>query len=390
MLSWPSPVIPHAFGSSPPFTVGVEEELFLVGADDLQIARVTDAVLAQRPRFTRGQILGEMCDGVIELTSPVCRHAGEAAGRLADLRGQVTDTGVAALMGCGVHPTTALGDVAHRSGRHYAAVAADTRSLLRQSACCGLHIHVGMPDPETAVAAFNGMRKWVPLLHALSANSPFWYGRDSGLMSARTVLCHSVPRTGLPGAFADWADYEETAVDLLRAGELDDLRSIWWDIRPHPGLGTLEIRLADAQSSLADVEGLVALVHGLVQHEALVADGEHPRKVLLDEATFRAVRDGLDARFSTGGPMRHVQEVARHALDVAFPYAARAGCAGALAQVERLLAEGNGAARQREAFARGGMQGVLRHLAEQTAPTPAAGLPAPDRVREARGRLTSA
>jgi carboxylate-amine ligase len=108
-------------------------------------------------------------------------------------------------------------------------------------------------------------------------------------------------------------------------------------------------------------------VHGLVQHEALVADGEHPSKVLLDEATFRAVRDGLDARFSTGGPMRHVQEVARLALDVAFPYAARAGCADALAQVERLLAEGNGAARQRAAFTRGGMQGLLRHLAGQTA-----------------------
>jgi glutamate---cysteine ligase / carboxylate-amine ligase len=358
--------LPHRFGSSPAFTVGVEEELFLVDPSTHAISRRTDAVLSRLPRFTRGQVLGEMCDGVVELVTPVCRDAAEVTRHLGALRAAVSGGGDTALMGVGVHPSAAYGDVAHRPGRHYAAVAADTRSLLRQSAYCGLHVHVGMPDPETAVAAFNGMRKWVPVLQALSANSPFWYGRDSGLASSRAVLCHSVPRTRLPGAFHDWDHYQRVVQDLVVAGELDGVGSIWWDVRLHPGHGTLEVRLADAQSSLADVAGLTALIHGLVRHEALVADLDHPDRDLLDEATFRAIRDGLDARVAIGGPMRHMQDLAAHALAVAFPYAARAGCADALDHVERMLDMGNGAMRQRAAFADGGMPAVLRHLVAET------------------------
>ena len=363
--------VAHRFGSSPPFTVGAEEELFLVAPETHAIARVTDDVLAGLPRFLRGQVLGELCDGVIELVTPIGADAAEVGRHLVALRGAVTATARAALMGAGVHPTAPYGDVVHRRGRHYASVAADTRSLLRQSASCGLHVHIGMPDPEAAVAAFNGIRKWVPVLQAISANSPYWYGRDSGLASSRTVICHSVPRTGLPGPFRDWAHYEQTVDDLVRAGELDGAGSIWWDVRLHPGHGTLEVRLADAQSSVADVEGLVALIHGVVQHEALVADSEHPDRDLLDEASFRAIRDGLDARISLGGPMRHVQDLAAQALAVARPYAARAGCAGAIDHLERMLAEGNGAVRQRAAFARGGMPEVLRRLSAETAVVPA-------------------
>jgi carboxylate-amine ligase len=369
--------LPHRFGSSPAFTVGVEEELFLVDPSTHEVARVTDAVLARLPRFTRGQVLGEMCDGVIELVTPICRDAAEAAERLRALRAAVNGSGDTALMGVGVHPVAEHGDVVHRPGRHYVAVAADTRSLLRRSAYCGLHVHVGMPDPETAVAAFNGMRKWVPVLQAISANSPFWYGRDSGLASSRAVLCHSLPRTRVPGAFRDWDHYQRTVQELIVAGELDGIGSIWWDVRLHPGHGTLEVRLADAQSSLADVEGLIALIHGLVQHEALVADAGHPDRDLLDEATFRAIRDGLDARLSIGGPMRHVQDLAARAVAVAFPYAARAGCADALDHVEHMLVAGNGAMRQRAAFAAGGLRGVLRHLVAETAGAADAGASVP-------------
>jgi carboxylate-amine ligase len=369
--------LPHNFGSSSPFTVGVEEELFLVDPTTREIARVTDAVLARLPRFTRGRVLGEMCDGVVELVTPVCRDAGEVVRHLGALRAAVASSGAAALMGAGVHPGAAYGDVAHRPGRHYAAVAADTGSLLRQTTYCGLHVHVGMPDPETAVAAFNGMRKWVPVLQAISANSPFWYGRDSGLASSRAVVCHSVPRTRLPGAFRDWAHYQRTVQELVVAGELDGVGSIWWDVRLHPGHGTLEVRLADAQSSLADVEGLTALIHGLVQHEALVADPVHPDRELLDEATFRAIRDGLDARLSLNGTMRHVQDLAARAVAVAFPYAARAGCADALDHVERVLVTGNGAVRQRAAFADGGLPAVLRRLVDETAGAVGASDPAP-------------
>jgi glutamate---cysteine ligase / carboxylate-amine ligase len=362
------PPLIHRFDPSAPFTVGLEEELFLVDPETHRVARSTDAVLARLPRFARGQVRGALCDGVVELVTPVGHDAREVAERLGALRAAVAGTGVAALMGAGVHPATAHGDVSHRRGRAHARAAADAGGLLGQAACCGLRVHVGMPDPETAIAALNGMRKWMPVLQAISANSPYWYGRDSGLASSATVLRHSLPRTGLPGAFRDWDDYGRAVQDLVLAGELDGVGAIGWDLRLDPAQGTLEVRLADAQSALADVEGLVALVHGLVQHEALVADRAHPDRDLLAEATFRAVRDGLDARLAIGGPMRHVQDLAAQALALASSYAALSGCADALAHVEqRMLITGNGAARRRAAFARGGLPAVLRGLVEETA-----------------------
>jgi glutamate---cysteine ligase / carboxylate-amine ligase len=266
-----------------------------------------------------------------------------------------------------VHPSVAFGAARHRGGAHYAAVGRDAGGVLRQSACCGLHVHVGMPDAETAIVAFNGMRKWMPLLQALAANSPYWHAQDSGLASCRTVRFHGLPRTGLPRAFRDWADYCQTMRELIRVADIDGPGSLWWDLRPHPSLGTLEVRMLDAQSSLEDVRGLVALVHCLTYHEALTADPHHPSKELLDEAAYHAVRDGLDARFSVGGPVQHVHGLARHALDLASGYAPELGCRESLDAVERLLAAGNGADRQRRAFRHGGLRTVLAQLVHETA-----------------------
>jgi carboxylate-amine ligase len=356
----------HAFGRSAPFRIGVEEELFLVDRRSLRVAPRTDEVLARRPpRKAHGAIVGELCDGVIELTTPICANAGQARGVLAQLR-DVAVGAATSLMGVGVHPTAAFGDVRHRAGRHYRRVSEGTRSLLRQSIFCGVHVHVGMPDPETAVAAFNGMRKWAPLLQALAANSPFWYGRDSGLASCRTVLFHSVPRTGMPRAFEDWSDVLQTLDELCAAAEVDGTGSVWWDMRPHAALGTLELRLLDAQSRLDDLTGLIALVHCLVLHEALTRDTEHPSTEVLGEASFRAVRDGLDARVPFRGRMRHVHDLAASALDLARGYAHELGCEDELDEVRRMLERGNGAARQREAHARGGIPALLRRLAAET------------------------
>jgi glutamate---cysteine ligase / carboxylate-amine ligase len=358
---------PHQASSSF-FTLGVEEELFAVGADDLIPIACSEA-LFRNSGLPRGRITGEMCDGVVELATPICRDASEAINVLGGLRREVMRRGSPALLGVGVHPALAFGDVAHRPGPHYDRVSAQTRSLLRQSTYCGVHVHVGMPDPETTIAAFNGMRKWIPLLQALSANSPFWHGRDSLLASSRTVVCHSVPRTGLPRAFRGWDDYQETTAELCRVAEAPDAASIWWDMRPHPTLGTLEIRCLDAQSSLRDLAGLVALVHCLARHEALTVDGHHPPVEVLAEATFRALRDGVDASLSLGGPIRPIRDHARRALDLASGYAPALRATAGLSELERMLVEGNGAVRQRRAFGRAGMPAVLEQLRSETMTT---------------------
>jgi carboxylate-amine ligase len=355
------------FGSSPPFRLGVEEELMLVDPETHELAHATDEVLRRAPRSGRGAVVGEICDGVVELLTPVCATAAEAVATLAALRRRAVRPGGPVLLGAGVHPTQPFGDVRHRGGDHYAAVLADTRGVLAQSVYCGVHVHVGMPDAETAVAAYNGLRRWVPVLQALGASSPFWHGRDSGMASCRTIRLHSLPRTGVPRAFADWADYSAAMRQLLRGSDADGLGALWWDVRPHPTLGTLEIRALDGQSSLADLEGLVALAHCLAVHAACSVGDDHPPKEVLDEATFRAVRDGLEARLSVGGPMRHVRDLARHALEIAAGYAVRLRCTDSLGHVERLLAEGNGADRQRRAFAAGGLPAVVRALVRETA-----------------------
>jgi carboxylate-amine ligase len=357
----------HRFGAGAPFRVGVEEELFLVDPDTHLIARGTDALLARmQRRALPGRVTGALSDGVVELATPVCESADEAVRALRRLRSATLRHGEWRLLGAGLHPAAVFGDVEHRGGAHREAVSADTRGLLRQSAFCGAHVHVAMPDAETAITAYNGMRKWVPLLQALGANSPYWHGQDSGLASARTVRVHEVPRSGLPRAFADWADYRDTMRELVRLADIDGPASLWWDVRPNPGLGTLEVRVLDAQSSLADLRGLVALIHCLVHHEAMVADPSDPPREVVDEASFHAIRDGLDARLSMGGVVQHIQGLARQAVDLAYGYAPALGATDALGAVERLLAQGNGADRQRRAFADGGMDAVLGALVAET------------------------
>src|SRR4051794_5386765 len=293
------------FAGSSRFSLGVEEELLMAAPASLRPYGGTDAVLARLAPEV-GAVAGEVSDGVLELITPVCARVGDAVGILAALRAeagrQVT------LLGAGVHPLGRFGDVRLRAGARYEQIGDTMRAVMRQTPHCGVHVHVGMPDGETAVRACNGMRSWIPLLQALAANSPYWYGRDSGLASARSVICNSFPRAGIPRAFADYSDYALTVGELQALGECSDFSFLWWDVRPHPRLGTLEIRALDAQSSLDDLAGLVALVHCLAVHEATTPPARVASPEVLRELSFRACRDGLEARLPLGGALRPARE----------------------------------------------------------------------------------
>src|SRR5215213_2090231 len=254
------------FRGSNHFSLGVEEELHMAAPTSLRPYGGTDAVLAHLAPDL-GAVTGEVSDGVLELVTPICKDVSEAVETLGRLRAEVGPH--VALLGAGVHPLGRFGDVRLRSGARYEQIAETMRGVMRQTPHCGVHVHIGMPDGETAVRACNGMRAWIPLLQALSANSPFWYGRDSGLASARSVICNSFPRAGIPRVFTDYNDFALTVQQMRALGECSDYSYLWWDVRPHPSLGTLEIRALDAQSSLGDLAGLVALVHCLAVHEAL-------------------------------------------------------------------------------------------------------------------------
>src|SRR3954454_4454757 len=276
------------------------------------------------------------------------------------------------LLGAGLHRAARFGHVRHRRSARYELIADSMRGVMRQTPHCGVHVHVGMPDAETAIRTCNGMRKWIPLLQALSANSPFWYGQDSGLASARSVICNSFPRSGIPRAFVDYEDFEDTVRDLELVGDCPDYSLIWWDLRPHPRLGTLEIRVLDAQCSTDDLAALVALAHCLAVHEADAPPARHIGPEALRAMSFAANRDGLDALVPFDGAMLPVRNAAVLALALVGHYAVELGCWDELMLVQRLLERGNGAVRQRRAAAEGGIDAAVRMLAAETMRAPAA------------------
>ena len=319
-----------------------------------------------------GAALPEAFAALVELTSPVCSDTGEAVAALAGLRGHLRAAG-ATTIGAGLHPDGAFGDVVHYPSERYRLIADEMRGLMTRTPTAALHVHVGMPDAEAAIRACNGLRTQLPLLQALAANSPFWHGRDSGMASARAHVFRALAELGDPTCIRSFDEYAENVELLTTAGGLPDYTFLWWDIRPHPVLGTLEVRAMDSQSSLADVAGLAALVHALARRAA-EEHGPWEHRDVLTESSFRAARDGLDATLWHDGALRPVPEIARAAVQLAMPYARELGSDGALEEIERMLVDGNGAVRRRAAFARGGMAEVLADLVDETMQPDRAGM----------------
>jgi glutamate---cysteine ligase / carboxylate-amine ligase len=362
----------HAFGSGPPFTVGVEEELFLV--DPMTGAQINASTAVQeRIGSVQGTVERELHACQVELITEVCASAGEAIEKLDGLRRAVVATG-AGLLGSGTHPSAAEGEAEITDKERYERI----RDLLGDAVATpvgGLHIHVGMPDPDTAIRAFNGLRRHLPLLQALAANSPFRHGRDTGLASAREVTIRGWPRSGVPRAMRDFEDFCAAAALLGRAADVPDYTWFWWKLRPHPRLGTVEVRALDAQASLEETAALVALTHCLAHDAAHGDPAPDPLAEVLEEGAFRAARFGVAARLpDADGYLRTVSELLEAALAVARRHANDLDCADALDVLPALLRRGGGAGRQRAAHEIGGMGALLRELTELTG----AGLEVPD------------
>ena len=203
------------------------------------------------------------------------------------------------------------------------------------------------------------------MLTGLAANSPFWFGSDSGLASARWALVRAYPGRGIPRALRDLDDYEQALADARLGGGPSDYTLVWWDLRPHPKLGTIELREMDAQSRVEDVAALAALVQGLARHGA-ETDADPLPSEAISWSAFRAARDGLEAEILHGGELVALPRAARAAVELATPHARELGSSDELSGIERILRDGNGADRQRAAHERGGMPALLQRLAEDT------------------------
>jgi carboxylate-amine ligase len=342
------------FGAAADFSLGVEDELLLV--DPLTHAlehRAADVLARLAMSRLEGAVMPDCYAGLIELATKVCSDVTHATASVGALRQRLNGIGVCAI-GAGLHPAGRFGDVVRAPGERYRLLASEMRGLLGRTPTCALHVHVAMPDADTAVRACNALRAHLPVLQALAANSPFWFGRDSGLASARAQLFREFPRSEIPPAYASYDHYAESVSALVAAGDLPDYTFLWWDVRA-----------MDSQASLGSISGLTALVQGLARWAVEQRGPWEDRQVLM-ESSFRAARDGLDATLWHQGALRPAAEVTRATLELVRPYAAELGSEGALEEIERLLAEGNGAARQREAFRHGGLRAVLARLVDET------------------------
>ena len=334
-----------AFGAPSPLTVGVEEEVMLLDAGTLDLAPRAEEVLVRLEgdaRFTR-----ELPASQLEILTTPTATAGEAVAQLAEgrraLAAAVGDE--MRLAAAGAHPFAETEGVLSTGGR-YDAIADEYGVIARRQLVFALQVHVAVRGEERALAVYNALRSYLPELAALAANAPFHGGRDTGLASVRPTIGEQLPRQGVPPPIASWEEHAEAL------GWFADRGGWWWELRPHPAHGTLELRVPDTQTTLTDAAAVVAVAHALVGRLCERHDAGEQLPVAptwrIEENRWSATRHGVEGALrdlATGEPMP-TRERLRALLAELAPSAERLGCAAELAGAEALV-EANGAIRQR-------------------------------------------
>jgi len=287
----------HKF-SGPSFTLGIEEELMILDAETLDLTNAIESLLEEAEH---GEIKPELMESVLEVATDPCSNTREAGEQLRSLRAQVREnagrrnltTGSA-----GTHPFAMWEDQRIVARPRYRDLVSALRFVARQEIIFGVHVHVGIDDPDKAIHVANGMRVHVPLLLALSANSPFWRADATGLASTRTPIFRAFPRVGIPPRYKDWEDYERRIGFMVDTRVVPDYTYLWYDVRPHPNFGTVEVRVMDAQTRVEHTLALAAMVQAMVRELAIhFEEGQELSRYpyeMLDENKWIAARHGLE------------------------------------------------------------------------------------------------
>ncbi len=333
------------------------------------LAQSSDHVLSQLSDELAARTSPETHAAVVEIVTGVHGAVAQLAALRDRLGLELGAMGLAAAA-AGTHPLAVWEQTEVSGAARYRRIEESMRVLARREPTMALHVHVGVPDQEDAIRVSNALRGHTPILLALSGNSPFWQGRDSGFASARTLLFQAFPRTGLPRLFAGYGDYVETVDALIASGAIPDPSFLWWDVRPKPALGTVEVRMMDAQTTVGEAAGLIALIQSLARLE-LEGEGDSspavPSAEVLAENRFLAARDGMDARLidPTARCLVPVRELLEAVVAECAPHALALGCSAALEQVPA-LAVATGADRQRALAAQdASLEHLIGSLAER-------------------------
>ena len=342
-----------AFGRSAPFSVGIEEEFQLLSAESYELVPRFDEVAGAAGD---DRVRQELMTSVLEAATGISGTVAEAVEEVRAIRTRLAAAAAergSVIASAGTHPFSRWEHQEITDSPRYRGVLEELGWVAERVAIFGLHVHVGLDDADKAAAVATALRTWVPELLALSANSPFWHGRDTGLASTRTQIFETMPRSGLPPRLDSFADFEALAGRAVAAGFVREYTYLWWDVRPHPKLGTVELRACDAQTRVESVAGLAALIQSLAATLAARYEREgrlpaQPR-TLVAENKWRAARYGLAATLVDleHDTERRATEAALELVELAGPAARRLGCTEQLAELERVCERGGGAAEQR-------------------------------------------
>lgn len=366
-------------------TIGVEMELHLVDAVTGELVSASNDILAElgadHPGGEHPKAKHELFQSTVEIITGVCNTPAEAGDDLratiAELRTSAARRGLT-LVSAGTHPFGLAREQLVSPHQRYLDLIDDLQWPARRLLICGMHVHVGVPDGGTAVRIIGELLRHHPLFLALSSSSPYFESEDSGLASARTKLFEGLPTAGLPPPLANWTDFEAFMSTLIESGCISSIRDVWWDIRPHPDFGTVELRMCDATPTVRESVALAALAQTLVEWTKRRIDDDslppRPREWTIRENRWLAARYGIDADLivqhpETGHPDRRpVRELVTELLDDVRSVADELGNLGHLADLELLLEAGTGAQRQRRVVEAGGtLADVVHHLAAELA-----------------------
>ncbi len=361
----------------PSFTLGIEEEYQTVDPETRDLrSHISTEMLAQGKLRLEERVKAEMHQSVIEVGTRVCQNIQEAAEDLYDLRRNMVrlaeENGLMLVAGA-THPFADWRSQEIYPDPRYAQVVEDLQLVARSNLIFGLHVHVGIEDKEAAIRIMNSLRYFLPHILALSTNSPFWQGMETGYKSYRAKVFEHFPRTNLPDAFASYSEFESYVALLIKTGCIDNAKKIWWDIRPHPFFNTIEVRICDiplrAEESIAIAALIQATAATLWRLHSLNVDYRQYSRALLMENKFRAVRYGLEGKLIDFGKQEEVplRLLIDEYLNFVGDEMRALGSEREIGYVRQMLAQGSGADRQLKVFREtGNLRDVVDFMAAET------------------------
>ena len=360
----------------PPLTLGIEEEYQIIDPQTRMLASSNERLVAEGAKILGEQIKPEFMQSQVEVGTNVCRDIHEARAEVVKLRSTVSELASReglVMAAASTHPISSWSDQAVTEGERYHRLADDLKDVARRLLIFGMHVHVGIEDPELRIDVMNQARYFMPHLLALSTSSPFWQGRDTGLKSYRSVIFENMPRSGIPPSFDAYTQYEGFIDTLIATGCIDEPTKIWWDIRPHPKFPTLEFRASDVCTKVDECLCIAALLQALVAKLIKLRSNNQSwrsyRHHLITENKWRAVRYGLDGKLIDFGkrqeiPIRHLTlELLALVDDVVDELGTRAE----VEYVHQMLRDGSSADRQLATFRRtGNLEDVVDQLVQES------------------------